>query len=67
LLTCLAGGSARENLARLSLVDFSLKRDRLMFGLLFFRVRGGGWFSTLIWVPLIVVPDTKLVAQKEPQ
>jgi hypothetical protein len=35
LLTCLAGGPARENLSCLSLVNFSLKRGRLMFGLLF--------------------------------
>jgi hypothetical protein len=27
-----------------------------MFGLLF--LWGAGWFSTLIWVPLIVVPDS---------
>jgi hypothetical protein len=29
-----------------------------MFGLLFDFSRGVGWFFTLIWVPLIVVPDS---------
>jgi hypothetical protein len=34
-----------------SLVDFSLRQGRLMFGL------GGRWIFILIWVPLIMVPD----------
>jgi hypothetical protein len=43
LVTCFAGGPARGNLVRLSLVDFPLN--------------GGRMVSTLILVPLIVVPD----------
>jgi hypothetical protein len=42
-----------------SLVDFSLRRGTLMF--VVHLVWEVGWIFILIWVPLIMVPDTDLV------
>jgi hypothetical protein len=50
LLTRLAGGPAREDLAHgFPSIDFSLKRGGWVLHL--------WWAFVLIWVPLIVVPD----------